>query len=148
MDGQFTLGRDPDTDKWYLLSQQASKIVTQRFDVKDGALSGDLKILVDHGGTLSVSNTGVLLLRTDFQTSSRLLWFDRGGVQLRQLGDPGDYWGVKLSPDGRFAAVTRHLDDLALCFLLIGVDGFEVVTVQEVVWHEDGNPFEKRFASL
>ncbi|MEQ1759349.1 MAG: LpqB family beta-propeller domain-containing protein [Vicinamibacterales bacterium] len=42
---------------------------------------------------------------------SELAWFDHNGVRLGAATEPGDYWQVRLSPNGRDAAVTR-LDPL------------------------------------
>jgi hypothetical protein len=35
-----------------------------------------------------------------------LAWFDQAGAALGAIGEPGDYWQVRLSPDDRHAAVT------------------------------------------
>lgn len=107
-DGQFTLGRDPDTEIYYLLSQQSGKISLQAFDVDRGELAGPSIILLDRSGSMSVSETGVLAIRTDEQQVTRLLWLDRDGKEAGSLGAPDDYWSVNLSPDGRFAATTKH----------------------------------------
>ncbi len=107
-DGQFALGRDPENQTYYLLSQQAGKIAAQNFDVDRGELSGASRVLLDRAGTLSVSDTGVLVIRTDDQQLSRLVWLDRTGRELGTLGTPTDYWSVDLSPDGRFALAVKH----------------------------------------
>ena len=107
-DGQFALGRDPENQTYYLLSQQAGKIAAQNFDVDRGELSGASRVLLDRAGTLSVSDTGVLVIRTDDQQLSRLVWLDRTGRELGTLGTPTDYWSVDLSPDDRFALTVKH----------------------------------------
>jgi eukaryotic-like serine/threonine-protein kinase len=107
-DGQFTLGRDKENRKDYILSQQGGKIAAQVFDIDRGELSGVSQILLDRAGTISVSNTGILVIRTDDQQTSRLLWLDRTGHELGTLGTPTDYWSVDLSPDDRFALATKH----------------------------------------
>jgi eukaryotic-like serine/threonine-protein kinase len=107
-DGQFVLGRDPESKTYYLLSQQAGKIAAQNFDIDRGAISGASRILLDRAGTISVSNTGVLVIRTDDQQTSRLLWLDRIGHELGTLGPTADYWSVDLSPDSRFALPVKH----------------------------------------
>jgi serine/threonine protein kinase/Tol biopolymer transport system component len=107
-DGQFALGRDPENQTYYLLSQQAGKIAAQNFDVGRGELFGASRILLDRAGTMSVSDTGVLVIRTDDQALSRLVWLDRGGGELGTVGAPTDYWNVATSPDDRFIATVRH----------------------------------------
>ena len=64
--------------------------------------------MLDRAGTISVSNTGILVIRTDDQQTSRLLWLDRTGHELGTLGTPTDYWSVSLSPDDRFALAVKH----------------------------------------
>jgi hypothetical protein len=107
-DGQFALGRDPEGKTYYLLSQQGGKIAAQNFDVDHGELAGASRILLDRAGTISVSDTGVLVIRTDNQQTLRLLWLDRAGHEVATLGTPNDYWSVDLSPDDRFALAVKH----------------------------------------
>jgi eukaryotic-like serine/threonine-protein kinase len=107
-DGQFALGRNPEDRTYFLLSQQGGKIAAQSFNVDRGELSGASRILLDRAGTMSVSDTGVLVIRTDDQETSRLMWLDRTGRQLGTLGDVTDYWSVALSPDDRFALADKH----------------------------------------
>lgn len=107
-DGEFALGRDPESDSWYLLSQQAGKIVMQAFDVRRGKLTGTSHVLLDREGTISCSDTGVLVIRTDQQMLTRLLWLDRDGRRLGVVGDAGDYWSVGISPDDKSLSTVRH----------------------------------------
>jgi Tol biopolymer transport system component/DNA-binding winged helix-turn-helix (wHTH) protein len=99
---------DPEKKIYYLLSEQAGKIAAQILDVDRGDLSGPSRILLDRPGMLSVSDTGTLVIRKFGQDTSRLVWRDRTGRELGVLGTPDDYWGVHLSPDDRFVAITRH----------------------------------------
>ena len=56
----------------------------------------------------SASANGVLTYRTGAtRVASSLLWFDRSGAQVGQVGDPDYYGNTVLSPDGRMAAVLR-----------------------------------------
>jgi Tol biopolymer transport system component len=98
----------PEKKIYYLLSEQAGKIAAQIFDVDRGELSGPSRILLDRPGMLSVSDTGTLVIRKFGQDTSRLVWRDRTGRELGVLGTPDDYWGVHLSPDDRFVAITMH----------------------------------------
>jgi Tol biopolymer transport system component len=93
---------------YYLLSEQAGKIVAQIFDVDRAELSGPPRILLDRPGMLSVSDTGTLVIRKFGQDTSRLVWRDRSGRELGVLGTPDDYEGVHLSPDDRFVAISKR----------------------------------------
>lgn len=106
-DGYFNLGRDPVKNTYYLLSEQAGKIAAQIFDVDRAELSGPSRILLDRAGQFSVSNTGVLVIRKFGQEMLRLVWRDRSGRELGTLGTPADYEGVHLSPNGKFAVITK-----------------------------------------
>jgi Tol biopolymer transport system component/DNA-binding winged helix-turn-helix (wHTH) protein len=104
----FAIGLALEKKIYYLLSEQAGKIAAQIFDVDRGELSGPSHILLDRPGMLSVSDTGTLVIRKFGQDTSRLVWRDRTGRELGVLGPPDDYEGVHLSPDDRFAAITRQ----------------------------------------
>jgi eukaryotic-like serine/threonine-protein kinase len=103
----FALALDPEKKIYYLLSEQTGKIAAQTFDVDRGELSGPSRILLDRPGMVSVSDTGVLVIRKFGQDLSRLVWRDRTGRELGVLGAPADYESVHLSPDDRFVAITR-----------------------------------------
>jgi dipeptidyl aminopeptidase/acylaminoacyl peptidase len=57
-----------------------------------------------------VSETGELVYRTGLPGvfSGQLSWFDRTGKAVGTVGEPGDYRGVELAPDGRRIAVHPH----------------------------------------
>src|SRR5262249_22591844 len=107
-DGQFAIGLDPSSRKYYLLSQQAGKIVAQEFDIDRSELVGQPVALLDRAGQVSVSDTGVLVLRPEHQDLSRLVWRDRSGKEIGNVGEPTDYWAVALSYDDQFAAAVKH----------------------------------------
>ena len=107
-DGQFALGRDPRSGRYSILTQQAGKIVAQPFDTGRGDLAGEPYTLLNRAGQVSVSDSGVLLVRPEKFDVSRLVWRDRAGREIGTLGSPNDYWGVALSPDDRFAAAVKH----------------------------------------
>ena len=87
--------------------------MAQPFDVNRVELRGEPFRIIDAfvrpefiGGPFSVSMTGTLAF-TDQQSRSQLVWFDRAGKQLGPAGPAEEYGGVKLSPDGRFAAFVK-----------------------------------------
>jgi len=58
----------------------------------------------------AVSNNGVLVYEIGGEAEgSRLVWFDRDGRELGQLGDPALFTTPTISPDGRLVAV--QIDD-------------------------------------
>ncbi len=59
------------------------------------------------GAFFTVSSTGVLVFQTSEAAHgpARLTWFDRTGRRLGTVGEPRAYGAVRLSPDGRSAAV-------------------------------------------
>jgi eukaryotic-like serine/threonine-protein kinase len=107
-DGQFALGRDPWSGEYYLLSQQAGRIFAQPFDARLGSTAGGPIPILGRAGQVSVSDTGVLVLRSEVEDRSRLVWFDRAGREVGGLGAPTDYWQVALSPDDRRVAAVKH----------------------------------------
>lgn len=107
-DGQFGLGRDPQSGDAYLLTQQAGKIVAQPFRPDRGELYGEARPLLNRAGQVSVSNTGILVVRNEKLDLSRLAWLDREGRELGILGTPTDYWSVALSRDDHSLAAVKH----------------------------------------
>ncbi len=107
-DGQFAFGRDPASGQYHLLTQQSGKIVAEQFDLQTGAVTGVSRVISENGGQVSVSETGLMVIRSETQDLSRLVWMDRSGREIGSIGPPGDYWDIRLSPDERSAAVTKH----------------------------------------
>ena len=90
----------------YLLIMQSGKLTVWRMDA-GGHTSGDPKVVAeDLDGNLSVSDNGLLLYHKAAPTVRRqLLWFDRSGKQLGEVGAVANYGNVELSPRGDRAAV-------------------------------------------
>ena len=107
-DGQFALGLDSRSGQHYLLTQQTGGIVAQRFDISRGEIAGEPRRITDTAGQVSVSDTGLLVLRREQEDISRLAWFDRNGRETGLVTPRGDYWQIEPSPDGARLAVTRH----------------------------------------
>jgi serine/threonine protein kinase len=61
---------------------------------------------------VSSSRTGLLAYRAALTQSRQWAWFDRTGRQLATVGEPDSTVGTgsRLSPDGRFATVSRTVD--------------------------------------
>ena len=107
-DGQFALGLNPDVLSYSLLTQQSGKVVEQTFDLDRGELVGASRVLLNRASVFSVSTTGVLVLRTNQQDLSRLVWCDRLGKRGNTLGPDADYWGVDIAPNDRLVIANRH----------------------------------------
>jgi dipeptidyl aminopeptidase/acylaminoacyl peptidase len=100
----------------YLLYQQGSALLAQRFDSKRLRLVGSPVSLPDtpggaggYGGSyvLSASSSGTLLYHTLGALDSRLLWMDRTGRIVRTiLRTPGYYALPAISPDGTRAVLS------------------------------------------
>jgi len=77
------------------------------FDLARGQLKGDPHPIAERvvnvsGGIFDVSENGILIYQRGSGTSEkRLTWFDRAGKKLGVTGEVGDYFDVRISPDGQ-----------------------------------------------
>ena len=102
----------------YLLFVRQGILLAQDFDAKKLELIGEPRAIAEHvayegggGSGFSSSNNGVLTYRAGAGTDSedvKLVWLDRGGKQIEQVGKPGPFRGVDLSSDGKRLAAHRH----------------------------------------
>ncbi len=100
----------------YVLYLAGTSVLAQEFDISTGTLKGGSVGIADNARydsgvwrmTPTVSANGVLLYQTGPAVANRrLLWYDRSGKELGQVGDPSDFLQVQLSPDeGRLAAIS------------------------------------------
>ncbi|MDQ2871349.1 MAG: protein kinase, partial [Acidobacteriota bacterium] len=95
----------------YLVYARESSLFAQPFDERKAALSGEPRMLASNvhyffgpsHASFSVSQTGVLA----YQTAARpdeIVWLDRAGKRVGQIGEPVVVMGLRLSPDGKRAA--------------------------------------------
>ena len=98
----------------YLLYVRDGVLLAHPFDANNARLTGDPVPLADRidyfpesgMAAFSVSDTGVLVYRNSAESAvSRLLWFDRSGKRIGQVGEPAPYRNPRLSPDGKRVAV-------------------------------------------
>ena len=98
-----------------LLFMADQTLMAQAFDPGKGDLSGApvpvaTDVLLITGAALaaySASDEGTLVYLTgESSDAASLVWMDRTGAKLGQLGDEANYQTVQLSPDNRRAAVT------------------------------------------
>ena len=97
-----------------LVYPHGNVLVAQQFDADHFRLSGEPVPTVDqvswngnvNRSSFSVSANGVMVYRRNVgEGASELIWVDRSGKILGKVGDPGGYFGPRLSPDGRKLAV-------------------------------------------
>jgi Tol biopolymer transport system component len=69
-----------------------------------------LKVSVSGQRSLALSSEGTLVYRADKRNASRLVWANRRGEELGDVGSQRDIWyyGPRLSPDGRRLAVSQY----------------------------------------
>ena len=98
----------------YLLFHAQTAVMAQRFDPQSGTLQGDAFPVVDrvqYDGTVwrtlfSASDNGVMIFQSGTaDAGTQLVWFDRSGKRLSQVGDRGQYMDARISPDGSKIAV-------------------------------------------
>lgn len=100
----------------HVLFMRETTLMAQRFDDRQLELEGepfpvveDVRSAMTPGfGVYSASDNGVLAYQTGSggYNATRVRWVDRDGKELEQIGGPGDYVDLDLSPDGTFAAIT------------------------------------------
>ncbi|MBI3451084.1 MAG: serine/threonine-protein kinase [Acidobacteria bacterium] len=99
----------------HLLYIREESLMAQRMNPKSFELEGDAFPVADEvqfdssfsQAIVSASENGVLLYQTGHGDSgSRLVWYDRAGKEIGQLGDRDTYWDVSLSASGDRVAVS------------------------------------------
>ena len=100
----------------YLLFHSGTALMAQAFDAASGKLSGEPQAIVgkvrhDSGvwrTLFTVSQTGMLAYEpgSSETAGSQLVWFDRTGKQVGQIGERGTYMDPRISPDGKRVAVS------------------------------------------
>jgi len=98
----------------YLLCARDSNLVAQKFDPVRMKLEGESTTIAEQVAgngfidfsDFSVSSNGVLAYaRGATYTNSTLMWRDRSGAHLGDVGAPDFYYGISLSPDRTKLAV-------------------------------------------
>jgi Tol biopolymer transport system component len=99
----------------YLLFHSGTALMAQAFDAASGKLSGEPIAVVgrirhDSGvwrTLFTVSQTGMLAYEpgSSETVGSQLVWFDRTGKQVGEIGERGSYIDPRISPDGKRVAV-------------------------------------------
>ena len=143
----------------YLLFVRDGTLMAQPFDEQDRSVQGDAVPLFEgvlenpsySRSIVSVSTNGILAYGgvASKAEPSRLLWFDRGGKQIGEVGEPGGnnvYTAPRLSPDGKKLAVTvgdlgRGASDIWIYDLGSGTRTrltFDPSVNSQPIWSPDG----------
>jgi len=92
----------------YLVYVLNGMLVAHPFDADAGSLTGDPLPLADSIGVsavgladFSASLDGTLAYRAGQTGARKLLWRDRAGRELGQVGEPAEFMTTSLSPDGQ-----------------------------------------------
>jgi Tol biopolymer transport system component len=104
------------TSDAHLLYVRDGALLAQRFDPDRLTFSGEAAVIVSHvsyffstgRAEFSVSENGVVAYQ-DGQDSSRLVWIDRNGREVQQIGATANYRNLRLSPQSDRLAVS--IDD-------------------------------------
>ena len=99
----------------YLLFVRENTLMAQAFNADTLDLTGEVFAVAERAmrnpiigrAMFSVSENGVLVMRSGVINSSQLLWFDSAGKQLGAVASPGGYNAPALSPDEKSVAVSR-----------------------------------------
>jgi eukaryotic-like serine/threonine-protein kinase len=96
----------------YLMVVRDDVLLAQRVNEETGTLQGRSNAvttgvgMTPAGRSLFVASPRVVLSARSSSRARELAWFDLTGSRTGTMGDVGDLWQVRLSPDDRFAAVT------------------------------------------
>jgi Tol biopolymer transport system component len=99
----------------YLLYLRAGTLIAQTFDASSGELKGEPHTVServaanDYSRLFDASQNGVLIYQTGSIVEKRLTWVDRTGRVVGTTGETGDYWDLRLAPDGLKVAVNAGI---------------------------------------
>jgi Tol biopolymer transport system component len=114
--GRYGVNYVPSSDPaiGYVLFERDGTLMAQTFDNRKLALTGQpvpIAEQVGNNGAISAffwaSDNGVLAFRSGGQTGRQITWLDGKGNLTSQVGDPGNYTDLALSPDGSRVASFR-----------------------------------------
>ena len=123
----YSATADGDARNGYLLYMVERGLTAVAFNVSRMQTSGEPITLATDIGSLrslslapiSVSNNAVLVYQSVGAPTRQLVWLDRGGKQIAQAGEPGEWGPPRISPDGTRAVAGRASPDGKLAHLWI-----------------------------
>jgi len=137
----------------YILYARDRSLLAQPFDARGLRFTGEPFPVVDDvavgGGVgtnadFSSSRTALVFRGGASGRRMRMTWVDRGGKVLGGVGDPGDYFNLSLSPDGRRVAASTG-DPNTDIWILDGSRGvstrltFDPAIEYSPLWSPDGS---------
>jgi serine/threonine protein kinase len=138
----------------YLVFVREGALYAQPFDDRKARLHGEPRLLAENvhyhlgpsNAAFSVSEAGILAYETA-APPSRLVWLDREGREIGQLGQPSVVQGLRISPEGGRVAVDiadrrTGTSDIWLFELSRGISTrlhFDPVDEILPVWSPDGS---------
>jgi Tol biopolymer transport system component len=140
----------------HVLFMRDTTLMAQPFDVRALSFTGDAfaaarDVKMQPGNPtialFDASENGVLVYQSGVTAStSELVWFDRTGRPIGRVGEPANFAGVRISPDGRQVAATvlnRASTEGDIWFYDTSTDGrtrftFDPAVETSLVWAADG----------
>jgi serine/threonine protein kinase len=93
----------------YLFSNRGNALTVQRIDPRTMTTVGSPRAIAGAAGNtlnwFAAAAAGDSLATLAGDPPARLRWVDRQGTVIGDLGEPGQYWTLRLAPDGRRAVV-------------------------------------------
>ncbi len=139
----------------YVVFARDGALFAQAFDAKALAVTGEpfriaeqIRVNLNSRAYFSLSENGTLIYDPYNDGEKRqLAWFDRTGKQIGTIGQDGPNLRVWLSPDQRYAAVTRRaesglLNDLFVLDIARGASSrlnFGDPDTTQAIWSPDGS---------
>jgi len=137
----------------YLLYLRGETLMAQLLDAGSLELKGDAFVLAEHVsspltfrlGLFTVSRTGLLAFQTGQGSIGQFFWFDGQGNKVGTVGEPGDQYSPRFSPDGaQLAYVMREPQSKSLNIWIMDLPRgvrtrftFEPADDEDAVWSPD-----------
>jgi Tol biopolymer transport system component len=122
-------------------------LFAQNFDPLHLILSGDPFPVAANVWRVASSAAGPIAFRAGTATQRQLEWFDRSGNSIGKVGEPDlcNCGGASISPDGRYVALNRSLNENIDIWLLETATGafrrftFDPAGDSNPIWSPDGS---------
>ncbi|MDQ3013214.1 MAG: hypothetical protein M3X11_21225, partial [Acidobacteriota bacterium] len=142
-----------DQSAGYLTFVRQGALLAQSYDFSRNQLVGEPVRIAEHVAVsfglyahYSLATNGALML-LEREADQQLVWFDRAGKKLGTVGQTGQYFWPRLSPDGQRVAVARttpsaQMADIHLFDLASGAGTpftFDPSRDERPIWSPDGS---------